>query len=135
MSEVRLAHNHARKFFEIIGLTRWILIITAYHPIRHQLPPQLQDWPSNVGKATPHIKIFEIQILDFKISSLAPNISSEIENFLPDYLAICNVSGENPRKYSSVFSCSGVAALAREVIRNLHKNKISRFDYKKQLIN
>ena len=38
-----------------------------------------------------HVKIFEIQT--FKISSLAPKISSEIENFLPDYLAICNVSG------------------------------------------
>ena len=37
-----------------------------------------------------HIKIFEIQT--FKISSLAPIISSEIENFLPDYLAICYVS-------------------------------------------
>ena len=55
ITEVRFAHHqspytyHASK---ICGLTRWVLFRTACLPIRHQLPPQLQDWPLNVGKAT-----------------------------------------------------------------------------------
>ena len=39
-----------------------VLIRTACLPIRHKLPPQLQDCPLNVRKATPYYELYRLMI-------------------------------------------------------------------------